>query len=97
MQSLDKCPCCGQRILIRFGIKFQPKKADILDMINNLTQGRGGIDAETLGWVFYPGESKIKAKQRIKAHICQINDMLVSTDYRIENGNGLYKVVNVSE
>ncbi len=80
-------------MLMRFGIKFQPKKADILDAISDVTRAnRGGISCETLGWMFYPGESKRVATQRIKAHVCQINDMLVSTDCRIVNRDGLYSL-----
>src|SRR5512139_361914 len=82
-----ECPHCGQPMLVKFGIRFQPKKAAMLDMIEQVTKGRGGIDGEALAWVFFPGVPKLQALQRVKSHICQINDMLVSTDWRVINAN----------
>lgn len=90
---MSECAHCGQAMLVRFGIKLTPKKAEILDMITSVTKGRGGIEAESLGWVFYPGEAKRIATQRVKAHVCQINDLLVSTHYRIKNQDGLYQLI----
>jgi hypothetical protein len=89
---VTECPHCGQPVLVRFGVRLPPKKASILDMIQNITKGRGGIEAESLGWIFYPGEPKRVATQRIKAHVCQINDLLVETEWKIENSDGLYRL-----
>jgi len=72
-------------MLVKFGVKFTPQQAGILDMIESVTKGRGGIDGAALGWVFYPGVAKRLQTARIKVHVCQINDKLVSTDWRIVN------------
>lgn len=70
-------------MLIRFGERFPPKQAAILDMIIDVTKGRGGIEMESLISVFYPGENKKVASQRVRSNIVKINDLLCSTDYRI--------------
>ena len=41
----------------------------------------------------YPGISDIIAYNRLRVHICKINDMLVETDVRIVGKNGFYKLV----
>src|SRR5690349_23314750 len=94
---VTECPHCGQPMTVRFGVKLPPKKAEFLDMIEQVTKGRGGIELESLASVFYPGVSKTVAKQRAKVHICQINDLLLSTDYRIVNRDGLYRLVEQAE
>lgn len=66
-----------------FGERFTPKQAAILDMIATVTKGRGGICMESMIWVFYPGEPKKAAGQRIRTHIDAINNILCATDYRI--------------
>ena len=80
---MTECPHCGQQMLVRFGERFPPRQAAILDMIENVTRGRGGIELESLIAVFYPGESRSKASQNVRSNIVKINDRLVSTDYRI--------------
>src|SRR5512139_707187 len=79
------CEHCGQPIVVKFGVKFQPLKASMLDMIEDVTKGRGGIEGDALAWVFFPGVPKLKAKQRVRVHINQINDMLASTTWRVVN------------
>lgn len=81
---MSDCPHCGQPMMVRFGERFPPKQAAILDMIADVTKGRGGIEMESLISVFYPGEPKNKASQRVRSNIIKINDRLVSTGYRIE-------------
>jgi hypothetical protein len=83
-------------MLMSFGVKLSLKKAEILDMSEQMMRGRGGIDIEALSWIFYPGVSKMTARDRIKSHVCQINDMLVSTDWHIVNESGISASVRCS-
>lgn len=94
---MTECPHCGQQMTVRFGVKLPPKKAEFLDMIERVTRGRGGIELESLASVFYPGIQKRIAHQRVKVHVNQINDLLLSTDYRIVNQGGLYRLVEQAE
>ena len=68
-----------------------------MDLIADVTKGRGGIEIESMISVFYPGEPKKVASQRLRSNIVKINDMLCSTDYRIVGpGNGrqgMYRLV----
>jgi hypothetical protein len=86
------CPTCGQPLLTWHGVRLPPKQAAILDMIARASKGRGGIALNTLAWVFYPDVDTTRARQRIKTHVCQINDRLVSTERRImrRSGDGRY-------
>jgi hypothetical protein len=89
----EECPYCGQQMLVRFGIQFPTKKAEILDLIASSTEGRGGVDLDALAWVFHPNVFRKVAKQRIKVHVNQINDLLASTDWQIVKRDGLYRLV----
>lgn len=80
-------------MLIVLGVRFPPLKAEMLRMISDTTRARGGTSRETLGWVFFGGVPKRAAENRVKTHVNQINDMLVETDYRVVNRNGLYMVI----
>ena len=79
------CPECGQPMLMKFGVRFQPKSASMLNRIEDATKGRGGIECETLAYVFFPGVPKKVAQQRVRTHVWQINEMLVSTNWRVVN------------
>ena len=94
---MTECPHCGQPMTVRFGVKLPRKKASILDMISDVTKGRGGIDVDTLSWVFYPDKRRPDARNLIRNHVCQINDLLLSTDVRIVNQDGLYRLVEQAE
>lgn len=91
------CPHCGQPMMVRFGERFPPKQAAILDMISDVTKGRGGIEMESLISVFYPGESRKVASQKVRSNIVKINDLLCATDYRIVGPGcgktGMYRLV----
>ena len=65
----------------RFGVRLTRQQATILNKIEE----RGVIDIETLGWILYPGVAESKQKNRISVLVCQINDLLVSTDWHIVN------------
>lgn len=79
------CPACGQPMLTKFGVRFQPQSAAILNMIEDVTKARGGIEGDALAWVFFPGVPKLVAKARVRVHVNQINEMLLSTNWRIVN------------
>jgi hypothetical protein len=96
------CQHCGQEMRTKFGVRFTRTQAAILDRIEKATEGRGGIDGATLGWVLFPGLAVETQKNRIRVHVCQINDMLVSTDWHIvntlHNRNGsFYKLVEIEK
>lgn len=91
-----ECPHCGQPMLVRFGVRFPPAKARMLDMIMDVSKGRGEISQESLSWVFYPGVAKKTAMHRVAVHVNQINDLLAETDVRIvktSHREGSYKIV----
>lgn len=94
---MSECPHCGQPMLVKFGVRLPPFKARILEMVENVTKGRGGIEIEQLAWVFYPGVPKKKAHDCIKNHVHQINDLLLSTDYRIVSRDGRYVLTESAE
>ena len=58
-------------------------------------QERNGIELDRLAWLTYPDDPKPKARQRVKVHISQINDLLVSTDCRVINQHGFYRFAEV--
>jgi hypothetical protein len=74
---------------VRHGVKLPPKQAAIFDMIDK-ARARGGVGIASLAGAFYPGVETARARQRIKVHICQINDRLASTDHGIVRRDGRY-------
>lgn len=84
------CPTCGQPLLTLHGVRLQAKQAEILDMIERASQGRGGIHLATLAGAIYPGVDTTRARQRIKVHVLQINDRLAGTDRRVVRHDGRY-------
>ena len=80
---------------MRHGIKLQRKKADLLDLIEKHTD-RGGIDLDRLAWLTYPDDPKPAARQRIKVHIHQLNELLESTDLHVVNRDGRYRLSGVA-
>jgi hypothetical protein len=45
--ALAECPHCGQRVLVRYGVRLSPKLADIFDAIEL------GISKKELAYMFY--------------------------------------------
>ena len=78
----DTCPHCGQRMLMRHGVRLPPRCADLFDMIEH--SGKRGVTREVLAWVFYPGKSKRDAERLVSVHINHINSFLESGDVRIK-------------
>lgn len=78
------CPHCGQRMLIRHGVRLPPKLADFFDIINR--SGERGITIRLLADIFYPGKSYSAARSNIAVNIHNLNSFLVETDIEIGAG-----------
>lgn len=76
------CPCCGQRLLVRHGVKLPPLLADLFDMIERCD----GVSADVLAGVFYPGQPAQVGRNRIKSNISHLNALLAGTDLQIRAG-----------
>jgi hypothetical protein len=88
-----ECPHCGQRMLIRHGVKLPPLLADIFDLIEH--SGKRGITREVLASVFWSDKSRKQAEACASVNINRINDFMVETDVSIRMSGrpqGLYKV-----
>lgn len=86
------CPHCGQRMMMRFGVRLTPKKADIFDMLLSRSRAGGYLECDTLGWTFFPGQSKKRAGQTVRSHMSQLRDLFVSTDIKITYGHSGYRI-----
>lgn len=82
-------------MLVRYGVLLTPKKADIFDMIRNLTRAGRRLEVETASWVFYSGVPRRDAANRVRTAVCQINDLFAATDIRIDGGKSGYRLVGV--
>jgi hypothetical protein len=80
------CPCCGQRLLIRYGVALSPRLADLLDVIERA--GEQGIEVEVLVGIFYPGKSSRAARCCIKSNVWHLNARLAETDFEVRAGSG---------
>ena len=65
-------------MLIRRGVKLQHRKAELFDLIDKYTDNADGVGLDRLAWLLYPDTPRFRAKERIKSHICQLNDVLAS-------------------
>jgi hypothetical protein len=73
----------------RFGISLSPLKTRLFDTIKRA--GAEGIDGNDLyGIVFGDRE---RSYHTLKAHVFQINSMLVETEYRIRSRGRRYTLV----
>jgi hypothetical protein len=79
---MNACPACGGPMReVRLGVRLTPLKAAIFDAIKRA--GPEGISRDDLmAKEFSEGA---KHPWTLKSHICQINDSLVATDYRIRS------------
>jgi hypothetical protein len=89
----ETCPTCGQRMLVRHGVKLSPRLADFFDLIEQ--SGERGVLAEVLAWVFYPGKSKRDALRCVYTNINHLNDHLVETNVMVRAAGKAepYKVI----
>ena len=74
------CPHCHQKLVQhRVGVQLGPMKIRIFDMIK--AAGDVGLSSREIAYDLYgEGEGNIGT---VKAHINQMNDSLVETDWRI--------------
>ncbi len=79
----DVCPHCGQRMLLRHGVKLSPKQADIFDHIEH--SGTRGVPPDVLAWVFYPNSTKRNAQLALQVHVNQLNDRMGEAGLQICN------------
>jgi hypothetical protein len=98
---MTECPHCGQKIFTWFGVELEPKKVEIIEMIEWAT-ARGGIAGDKLGRIIYPDIDDSKRGNRLRAQICAINNMLAATDWRIVSARssnrhefGLYQLIEI--
>ena len=75
------CPHCGQRMLMRHGVRLSPKLADIFDLIE--ASRPRSITREVLADVLFPGRNRRKAMKCVSVHINHLNDFLEPTDFRV--------------
>jgi hypothetical protein len=91
------CPHCGQRMLLRYGVRLTPHLADIFDAIAR--RGDHGIAMEALAAVIYPGKPSKAARDALHVNISKINDRLVETDKRLRmqpRHDGFYRLITVA-
>ena len=82
-----ECPHCGQRMLIRHGVRLSPRLADIFDIIEH--SGERGVTEEVLASIFYSGRSAREAYNCVRVNVSHINNHLLSTDYRVAKADGV--------
>ena len=83
MQISARCPECKQRITTeRLGVRLPPLKAAIFDRIK--TAGVLGVTSEEIIADLYSDRRTVSATT-IKAHIFQVNELLVETDWYIRS------------
>ena len=87
------CPCCGQRLLVRHGVRLSPKLADLFDLIER--SGGRGVHMDVLVNVFHPDRSMQNARQCLAVNITHLNERLVETDLQVkaDRQERLYRVV----
>lgn len=78
------CPHCGQRMLMRHGVRLPPLLADLFDMIER--SATRGVLCEVLAWVFYPGKASHDARRCVAVNVHHLNSFLEQTDVRVVGG-----------
>ena len=81
------CRHCGQLAPTRCGVILSPLKTRIFDVIQSASKRGSGISTGDLAGLIYPGASTRRACDRIKTHVCQINDQLAETDTTIRKSD----------
>jgi hypothetical protein len=78
------CHYCGQLLPeMRLGVRLTALKARIFDIV--VRAGECGVSGEDLHAIVYQDEDKKPARESIKSHVVQINDLLEDTGYRIRS------------
>jgi hypothetical protein len=77
-----KCPHCGQeRRFEKLGVELPPLKSALVDLI--AAAGEIGATSQELRQDLYRGYANERSLVTVRMHMLQINDVLVSTDWRI--------------
>jgi hypothetical protein len=83
MMKARYCPECHQLVATeRFGVRLPPLKAAIVDKIK--AAGDLGVPSSEIITDLYSDRRPVSATT-IKAHVSQINDQLVSTNWHIRS------------
>lgn len=81
---METCPHCGQSLArVFYGVRFPPRKAQILDLIVRRTSSGNGLSLSYIAEAIYPDRAIEDAKVLCRTHIFQINSMLEETDVRV--------------
>jgi hypothetical protein len=83
-EGANVCPHCGQRMLMRHGVRLPPRLADLFDMIER--SKRRGVLCEVLAWVFYPDKAAFAARRCVAVNVHHLNSLLEQTDVRVVGG-----------
>jgi hypothetical protein len=76
------CPLCHQPLgTLRFGVRLPAFKAALIDAIKR-TGDIGISSAELIAGELYRDRKPVQLTT-IKSHICQLNDLLTDTDWRV--------------
>jgi hypothetical protein len=79
--AVSICPHCHQTIgAERLGVRLTPLKAEIVDKIK--AAGDIGVSSIEMVHDLYRDRHLVNPTT-IKAHVCQINDLLAATNWRI--------------
>jgi len=73
---MKMCPCCGQPIQIRYGVRMSSRQVEVFDAIER----RPGRLAEEIGRALGMGA------KTVHVHVYGINSLLEETDYAIRGG-----------
>lgn len=84
MNLSTQCPHCGQQSPnVRLGVRLSKRKVHLFDLISRA--GSAGIDGEYLWHAVFGSNG---SRQTMRAHICQINEILEETDFRLRATRG---------
>jgi hypothetical protein len=91
----EACPHCGQRMLVRHGVRLTPQLASVFDLISD-SRDRGVV-ADVLSWVFHPNKTKRAALRCVYTDVSRLNDLLEESDYAVRAAGRFepYKIVKV--
>ena len=95
MMTDAACPHCGQRMLVRHGVRLIPQLAGMFDLVSD--SGDRGVMADALSWVFHPNKPKRAALRCVYTDVNRLNGFLEESDYAVRSAGRYepYKVVKV--
>jgi hypothetical protein len=88
-----RCPYCNQVLPeFRLGVRFpNGLKARLFDLIQ-----RGGVDGipiDELHAIVFDGRDRHSGKKTLSVHVCQINELIEDSSYRISGRGGAYRLL----